>query len=98
MDVRFEDGSLARLETDARFTANHSRAIVRSYRKVIAYVRAAGDERDLRAWPGLRFKRLEGDRADQYSMRLNDQFRLIVRLESAPAAKVVVIIAIEDYH
>ena len=59
MDVRFEDGSLARLETDARFTANHSRAIVRSYRRVITYVRAAGDEH-LRAWPGLRFKRLEG--------------------------------------
>ena len=98
MDVRFEDGSLARLETDARFTANRSQAIVRSYRKVITYVRAAGDERDLRAWPGLRFEKLEGNRADQYSMRLNDQFRLIVRLESAPPAKAVVIVAIEDYH
>ena len=67
MDVRFGDGSLARLEADARYTARRSQAVVRAYRKVIAYIRAAGDERDFRAWPSLHFEKLEGDREGKHS-------------------------------
>lgn len=34
----------------------------------------------------------------QHSMRLNDQWRLIFELEGKKAAKVIAIVAIEDYH
>src|SRR3989304_1884221 len=89
MDVRFDDDDLDRLETDSSFTAGHSAAIVKRYRRVLQHIRAALDERDLRAWPGLRFEQLERKRQGQYSMRLNDQFRLVVQLEGEAPKKVV---------
>ncbi len=98
MDVRFNDDDLDRLETDSSFTAGRSAAVVRAFRKVMQHIRAAPDERDLRAWRGLRFEKLEGKRQRQYSMRLNDQYRLIVELEGESPKKVVVICGIEDYH
>ena len=97
MDVRFDDADLDRLETDPSFTAGRSAAIVKRFRRVMQHIRAALDERDLRAWPGLRFEKLEGKRLGQYSMRLNDQFRLIVELEGE-SPKVVIVCGIEDYH
>jgi toxin HigB-1 len=53
----FKTKTSDRLETDGRFTAGHSAAIVKAYRKVMQHIRAADDERDLRAWPGLNFKK-----------------------------------------
>ncbi len=98
MDVRFKDKNLDRLETDGRFTAGYSAAIVKAFRKVMQHTRASLDERDLRAWPGAHFEKLAPPREGQYSMRLNDQFRLIVELEGEAPQKVVVIVEIDDYH
>lgn len=47
---------------------------------------------------GLRYEKLKGNRSGQHSMRLNSQFRLILRIEGDTATKTVVIMAIEDYH
>lgn len=98
MEVEFEDDDLDRLETDPRFTNRLSFDLVRAYRKVMQYIRAAADERDFYARKSLRFEKLEGDRDGERSMRLNDQYRLVVRLEGEAPTKVVVIIQIEDYH
>lgn len=98
MDVRFDDDDLDRLETDSKFTAGCPAGVVKAFRRVMQYVRAASDERDLRAWPGLRFEKLEGKRLGQYSMRLNDQFRLIIELAGQSPKKVVVVCEIDDYH
>jgi len=37
---------------------------------------AASDLRDLKALPGNHFEALTGDRAGQYSIRVNDQWRV----------------------
>lgn len=55
----------------------------------------AGDVRDLKVPPGNRLKQLEGDRADEWSMRLNDQWRIVFRYESPDKFRDV---GIEDYH
>ena len=60
-------------------------------------IRAAADERDLRALKSLRFEKLKGNRAHQHSLRLNDQWRLVLELTGTGPHKVVVI-SIEDYH
>jgi proteic killer suppression protein len=62
------------------------------------FIRNAPDERDFFAMRSLRFERLKGGRSHQYSMRLNDQWRLILKLEGSGKDKVVAIVAIEDYH
>ena len=98
MDVRFVDSDLDRLETDARFTAGKSPALVKAFRKRMQLIRAAKDERDLRAQKSWRFEKLEGARSHQYSIRLNDQFRLIVEIEGSSSDRTIVVVSIEDYH
>ena len=46
----------------------------------------------------LHFEKLKGGRRHQYSMRLNDQWRLILEMEGKGHEKILVIVAIEDYH
>ena len=98
MEVEFRDEDLDQLETDPRFNAHLPQAVVRGYRKVMNLIRAAQDERDLRQFKGLRFKKLEGNRSHQHSMRLNDQYRLIVELTDTPRGRMVEIVEITDYH
>lgn len=98
MEIEFDDPDCDQLETDPKFSAGFADHLVRAYRKVIGIVRGANDERDLYAMRGLRFKSLEGARTHQHSLRLNDQWRLIVELRGRGTEKVVYVIGIEDYH
>ena len=98
MRVRFAEANLERLETDPRFTDGRSASVVKAYRSRLNFIRQAVDERDLYAWKSLHFEKLQGTRIHQHSLRLNDQWRLIIELEGAAPNKTVVIVAIEDYH
>src|SRR5205814_1935924 len=98
MDVAFTDDDLAKLEADPAFTGGRSEAIVRAFRKRLQFIRAATDERDFFAMRSLRFEKLKGARSHQYSMRLNDQWRLILEIRPAQPKNLVVVVAIEDYH
>ena len=98
MEIEFDDPDYDRLEIDSTFTLGFQRNIVSAYRRRVAMIRAARDERDLYALHGARFEKLTRDRAGQHSMRLNDQWRLILRLEKRVRGQVVVIISIVDYH
>ncbi len=49
---------------------------------------------DLREIRGNRLEKLKGDRKDQYSIRINDQFRICFKWEGSNAADVEII----DYH
>lgn len=44
--------------------------------------------------PGLRLEKLKGDRSGQYSIRINDQFRVCFRWTEAGAEDVEIV----DYH
>jgi len=46
----------------------------------------------------FRFEKLRGKRGHQYSMRLNDQWRLILEMRGKSSDKTIVIVGIEDYH
>jgi proteic killer suppression protein len=52
------------------------------------------DVKDLRTPPGNRLERLWGNRAGQWSMRVNDQYRICFRWEDGYADDV----EITDYH
>lgn len=49
---------------------------------------------DLRVPPGNRLERLQGDRADQYSIRINDQWRICFEWRDGEAHEVEIV----DYH
>ena len=98
MDVTFRNQALDRLETDPHFSAGLPAAAVRQYRMRLQAIRSAVDERDLYAFGSWRFKKMQGDRSHQRSIRLNDQWRLIVEIEKAKPSNVIVIVSVEDYH
>jgi proteic killer suppression protein len=54
----------------------------------------AGSLEDLRVPPGNRLEALRGDRAGQYSIRINDQFRICFRWRDGGADDVEIV----DYH
>ncbi len=98
MEVSYRDSSLDQLEVDTGFDAGFSRAVVKAYRKRIQMIRAAVDERAFYALKSLHFEKLKGDRKGQYSMRLNDQWRLILKLRKKGSETTADIVSIEDYH
>ena len=99
MRVEFEDDDLWRLYESPDFRLSSiGPDLTRAYRKVVGIVAAASDERDLRAMRSLHLEKLDGGRLGQHSLRLNKQWRLIVRLETTQESKRVVIIEIVDYH
>lgn|ERR1700723_3212333 len=98
MDVTFADSSLDRLETDASYSAGFGGAIVKSYRKAMQHIRAARDERTLYSRRSFHFEKLKGDRDGQHSIRLNDQWRLIIKVQNGAPSKIITIFEITDYH
>jgi len=69
-------------------------ALVRLVRKKLAMLHAAHDVRDLSSPPGNRLERLRGERAGEYSIRINDQWRISFRFSAGHAMDV----RVEDYH
>lgn len=98
MEIEFKHHTYDRLEIEAKYTADFPIEVVRAYRKRMAIIRAAIDEREFYAMKSLHFEKLKGDRNDQYSMRLNKQWRLILEFKKAQNNKNVVVVSIEDYH
>jgi toxin HigB-1 len=68
--------------------------IQKTARRKLIYLDDADDLRDLLAPPGNRLEALHGDRAGQYSIRINDQYRICFSWEQGKAKDV----AIVDYH
>lgn len=99
MHIRYQDPALERLATDPGFTGRFDVGVVKAFRKRIQAIMAARDERDFYEQKSLHYEKLKGDREGQHSMRLNRQWRLILRMETDPkTGKLVVIISISDYH
>ena len=98
MRIEFADAKLERLATDIRYTHGLGPEVVRAYRKALGFLSQCRDERDIRLIRGYRFKQLERERAHQSSIRLNDQFRLILELKRDSSGKALVVVDVVDYH
>ena len=98
MEVEFADDSFDQLEIDPRFTGGFAAAAVSAFRKRMQMIRSAPDERDFYALKSIHFEKLKGDRDSQFSMKLNDQWRLILKLVKKETGKTVLVISITDYH
>jgi proteic killer suppression protein len=69
-------------------------AIQKTARRKLVYLDDADDLRDLFAPPGNRLEALHGDRAGQYSIRINDQYRICFTWAKGKAKDVEIV----DYH
>ncbi|MFT3940754.1 type II toxin-antitoxin system RelE/ParE family toxin [Rhodopseudomonas sp.] len=88
----FRDPATARLFADEyvpRF-----RAIERQARRKLLLLDGAAKLDDLRQPPGNRLEALKGDRRGQYSIRINDQWRICFEWREDGAEMVEIV----DYH
>ena len=77
-----------------RSTVRRWAAITLIARRKLELLDWAGRLDDLRVPPGNRLEALRGDRIGQYSIRVNDQYRLCFRWTGADASDVEIV----DYH
>jgi len=90
--------SFADAETQSLYVTGKSRRlpsdILKRARRKLEYVDLATRLDDLRVPPGNRLHRLGGDREGQYSISVNDQWRICFRFVDGDAHDV----EITDYH
>lgn len=99
MRIAFEDDELRRMAEDAAYAPKRwGPDLIKAYRQKIHKLHAASDERDLRAMRSLRMEQLRGNRAGTSSIRINKQFRLIIRFRTDDDGRVVTVIEMVDYH
>lgn len=97
--IVFADDDLHRLYEDAGFRlVRLGPKLTRSFRKCIGLLAAASSEVELRKFRSLNLEKLKGDRAGQYSIRLDQQWRLILRFATTDDGRAAIIIEIVDYH
>lgn len=97
-EVKFKNESLEKLERHAANDAAYQAGVGKVFRKRMQLIRSARDERDFYALKSLHFEKLEGKRQHQRSMKLNDQWRLVLEIEDGNPNKVLWVVGIEDYH
>lgn len=84
--------------TEKLFIAGKSESIPNTIIKIASrkldYLNAAKIITDLRIPPGNRLEKLKGEFSGKYSIRINDQYRIVFRFEQSDAFEVEII----DYH
>lgn len=69
-------------------------SFARIAQRKLRQLKIAGSIQDLRIPPGNRLEKLAGNRDGQWSLRINDQFRICFRWTAAGPADVEIV----DYH
>lgn len=88
----FRDADTEKLFKDER--VRKFQAVENVARRKLLQINQARELRDLSALPGNRLETLEGDRKGQYSIRINDKFRVCFRWDEGDAVDVEIV----DYH
>jgi toxin HigB-1 len=90
--------SFASKETEKIFLGEVSKKlpadIQRTARRKLLYLDSAEDLQDLQAVPGNRFEKMKGARTGQFSIRINDQWRICFEWNANKAQNVEIV----DYH
>ena len=81
-------------DRDSKAVRKFPSDLKRTARRKILYLHDAGDLNDLKVPPGNRLEMLKGDLKGYYSIRINDQWRVIFHWEGSDALNVKVV----DYH
>ncbi len=85
-------------ETKIVFSRDFSRKLPQDIQKVayrkLAYIHSAKVLKDLLLPPSNRLEKLHGDRQGQYSIRINDQWRICFQWRDGDAYEVEIV----DYH
>ena len=98
MRIEFSDDSLAQICTPEAHKLGLPFAVIKAARLRLIQLEAAKDERDLRNLKSLNYKKLQGVRDGQRSVRINDQYRIVFTLSENDRPPVITVIKIGDIH
>jgi proteic killer suppression protein len=76
--------------TEKFWVTGKSKGWPKATKRKLLLVDSAKEMRDLAALPGNRLEKLEGDRKGQYSIRINDQYRICFNWKDGDAYDVAV--------
>ena len=97
---QFKKKKIEALYAEEKNAHKYPDVVVDNFFDLMSSIEAAESEQDLYALKGLRFEKLSGKRGKegQGSLRLNNQWRLILVIEKDDQGKYILIIDIVDYH
>ena len=98
MKIEFADKHLARLFTDEAHKLGLPIAVIKGARFKILQLEMAPDERTLRNWSGLEYKKLKPPREGQRQIRINKQYRIVFELLDQEQPPRIRILEIDDPH
>lgn len=98
MEVEFRDPRLALIETERAAETKLPLAVITSARRKLILIRAAPDERTMRNWRSLHYEQLSGNRKGERSIRLNDQWRMMLDVDGRSEPARAVILAITNHY
>ena len=94
MAIRSFRSTLTEAVAQGRSVKGFPADLVRSAARKLIMLDSAITLDDLRSPPGNRLEALKADRAGQYSIRINDQWRIVFRWRDGGAEDVEIV----DYH
>ena len=98
MDVEFADKGLELIETEKAVQTKLPISVINSARKKLSFIRDAPDEATIRKWKSLHYEKLEGDRKGKYSIKINDQYRIVFKVDNTCSPPKMTVFEITDYH
>ena len=98
MRIMFANRKLEKMYLEGTGAERLPESVYVSFVDLIRFIIAIPDERILYNIPGLRPEKLRGKRKFDRSLRLNQQFRLIYRIEKDTDGNFFFVLDLEDYH
>lgn len=98
MRFAFKDNDLLLLYTEEKNAQRYPPGVVDAFFEVMAIIKSATNEADIRSFKGLHYEKLSGNRSGQVSLRLNKQYRLIIQVGNDENGKLLYVLKIVDYH
>jgi plasmid maintenance system killer protein len=96
MRIEFANQRLALIRTARAHELGLPVGVIRSYQEKLHFIEGAPDERDLRNWKSLEFKKLEG--SNERQIKINNQYRMHFRLDTTCSPPLVTVTFIGDPH
>lgn len=90
-------GKLALIRSDRAHELGLPIAVIKGARQKLVFLEAAPDERTIRNWKSLNYKKLEGYDDGRRQVRINEQYRIVFTL-SEDHPPVLTVIEIGDTH
>lgn len=98
MEFEIADSELEDMAYSGKYKGRWPDSIVKAYRKRVTLIKQAKNSMDLYALHSLCLEKLKGKRQHEHSIRLNNQYRLIVEFATRDKKETIIIKKIEDYH